>query len=89
MEHTQDELDKLLVTVRLVREQREQFEAALDRCRRESRALAIELIFDHGFSVNRTSMLTGHMRPTLMVWVNLEIERRSDLGLQSPSHVRK
>ena len=87
MTNTPNELDTLLDTARRVRAQREDLELALDKCRREARVIAIALIFDHGYSLNKCSSLTGHMRPTLRVWVEAEIARRADLGLTSPKHV--
>ena len=83
MDNKANELDTLLSTVRTMREHREKLESALEKSRRESRALVLELIFEHGFSLHRCTVLTGHMRPTIKVWVDAEIARRADLGLRS------
>jgi hypothetical protein len=69
-------LDTLLQLAQITRAKREQYEDALAECRRESKSLALQLIFDYAFSLNRVSAITGHMRPTLKVWVESEAARR-------------
>jgi hypothetical protein len=83
MAHTHEELDELLALARVTKERRMQLEADLEKCRRTSRSVAIRLIFDHGYSVLKTSVTTGHMRPTIKVWVDAEIARRGDHSMTS------
>jgi hypothetical protein len=75
-------LDTILELVRVTRAKREQYEADLAECRRESRALALQLVFDFGYPLTRVSALTGHMRPTLRVWVESEAARRGIPGFK-------
>lgn len=83
MTNTNEELDQLLALARQTKERRMELEADLETCRRQSRSVAIALIFDHGYSLLKTSSVTGHMRPTLRVWVDNEILRRADDSLTS------
>jgi hypothetical protein len=75
-------LDTLLQLAQITRAKREQYEDALAECRRESKTYALSLIFDYAFSLNRVSALTGHMRPTLKVWVEAEAARRNMPGFK-------
>lgn len=78
-------LDVVIAMARAKRHEREQLEDSLERCRRESRALAIQMIFDFELSLSKVAMLTGHMRPTLRVWIESEVAKRADQG--KTSHV--
>jgi hypothetical protein len=83
MAHTPHDIDELLALARVTKERRMELERDLEKCRRTSKSVAIALIFDHGYSVLKTSVLTGHMRPTIKVWVDAEIARRGDHALTS------
>jgi hypothetical protein len=76
---------ELIDAARRIHKQRDDLEAALAKCRLASKSVAMRLIFDHGYNLNRVALLTGHMRPTLRIWVESEIAKRADDGLQSPS----
>lgn len=78
-------LDATIAAARSTRNEREELEVALDRNRRSSRELAIRLIFDHELSLARVAAITGHMRPTLRVWVESEIAKRAEAGKNSPT----
>lgn len=52
-------------------------EARWKQLRDDSRRLAVALMFDHGYSISRTSTITGHHRQTLRSWVEVEDARRS------------
>lgn len=76
-------LDSLLHEVQKTRIQREVLEGELASTRVASRKLALSLIFDHRFSLGKVESLTGHMRPTLKSWANVEIARRRANGESS------
>lgn len=78
-------LDELIDQARRTRHERETLEVALELCRRTSRDVALQLLFDHQLPLSKVSLLTGHMRPTLRVWVESETARRTDNGLSSPT----
>lgn len=80
------ELDALLARLKALRVEREEHEKALEAARRESRGLVIQLLWDHGYSVNRAAIASGHMRPTLKVWIESELAKRPTETL--PSHLR-
>lgn len=80
------ELDALLARLRALRVEREELEQALERTRRESRSLALQLIFDHQYSVNKCAVASGHMRPTLKVWIESELAKNP--GTLPPAHLR-
>lgn len=75
-------LDDVLGRAQILRLQREGFEASLAECRRQSRSVAMTLIFDYAYSLARVSALTGHMRPTLRVWIEVEAARRDNPGFK-------
>lgn len=58
-----------LQRVRATREQLDAIELKWKRLRLESRHYALELWFVHNYSINRISEVTGHMRPTLKIWI--------------------
>lgn len=37
--------------------------------RAQSRAQCLQLIKAHGYSINKTAVLSGHMRPTITTWL--------------------
>jgi len=69
MTESPNPLDSVLAAVAETRGKLEATEQYWKRLRAESRALALQLIIDHGYSLNKTSLLTGHERATLKVWV--------------------
>lgn len=80
------ELDALLARLRALRVQREELERALELTRRESRTLTLQLIFDHEYSINKAAVSSGHMRPTLKVWIESELAKNP--GTLPPAHLR-
>lgn len=50
-------------------------EARWKQLRADSRRYAVELMFDHGYSISRTSTITGHHRQTLKMWAEIEAAR--------------
>jgi transposase-like protein len=61
----------LLMRVASVHTRRRLLEDDLAKCRRTSRALALALLFDHGYSIAKVARLTGHHRPTLDTWIRV------------------
>lgn len=45
--------------------------------RAESRRFSLLLLEDHGYSVNKVSLLSGHHRNTLQVWLDAGGTRRT------------
>jgi hypothetical protein len=39
--------------------------------REESKRLTLQLITEHGYSVNRAAELSGHHRNTIMIWLKI------------------
>lgn len=62
-------LDSLLEEVARTRGKLDAIEANWKTTRAHSRALALSLLLDHGYTINKTALLTGHQRATLRVWV--------------------
>ena len=60
----------LLLRVQNTRERLDAIEKEWKLLRLQSRHYALELWFVHNYSINRISELTGHMRPTLRVWID-------------------
>lgn len=85
MDDTTNREEQILARVDQLKLAQERLSRDLERARRESRALAIELLFEHGYALSRVATLTGHTRPTLRVWVANEVMKRADDGKTSPS----
>jgi len=62
-------LDPLLKSVAETRGKYEAAEARWKQLRAESRALTVQLVCDHGFSMAKASRLTGHHVNVIRVWV--------------------
>lgn len=62
--------DSLLEEVARTRAELAAVEAKWKSIRAHSRALALSLLLDHGYTVNKVAVLTGHQRATLLVWLN-------------------
>lgn len=60
---------ELLLRVANTREKLADIEREWKLLRLQSRHYALELWFEHDYSLNRVSALTGHMRPTLRAWI--------------------
>jgi hypothetical protein len=65
------ETEAVLAEIALTRISLAQQEEEWKDGRAHSRALALELITEHGYSVSRTSELTGHHRNTLKIWLDI------------------
>lgn len=70
-------LENILRSAAETRAQLLDSEASWKQLRAESRALAMALIFDHGYSIAKTSLVTGHHRNSLKLWADIETARRS------------
>lgn len=63
------QLDSILRSVAETRGKLDATEDYWKRLRQESKSLALQLVFDHGYSVNKTALVTGHHRNTIKVWI--------------------
>lgn len=82
-----ERLNELLKAVQFTRSEREELESALASCRQASRTYALELIFEYNYTLQKCASLTGHMRPTLRIWVEAEAARRNKLGMAVPDNI--
>ena len=76
MTDSQPSIDYVLKSVAETRGKLDATETYWKALRRESRSLALTLILDYGYSVDKTHRLTGHHRNTLKVWVDREERER-------------
>jgi len=93
MDQQKTPLDELIEHAKDLKGNREALESALASCRRDSKSVVLQLIFHHGWSINKAAVLTGHMNPTIKVWVDRTIaeervqarkERRAPLFSDTP-----
>lgn len=70
-----DDLEAMLET----RAKLESIEREWKQWRQQSRALTLRLVTVHGFSVAKASLLSGHHRTTITVWLQVHnAEHKSD-----------
>ena len=69
---------ELIDAASAVRVQREMLELQLSGCRRTSRDLALRLLIEFEQPLDRVSRLTGHHRPTLKSWLDVELAKGKD-----------
>lgn len=69
------ERDLCIATAENIKHQRIELEERLETCRRHSRDLALRLLIEFKLPVLRVSRITGHMRQTLMTWVESELAK--------------